>query len=139
MIVVPFELDADVGELDEINAHRCCGCCKNENVRVLWLMFVANTCFTIAQFIGAYLADSLAMYGDCSTMALDSFTYILNIYTEKQKSKGNGNGQTAKLEIAVASVSIITLAGVTAYLLWDAILRLDSPHNKRYLVNLFLK
>mmetsp|Transcript_15485 Transcript_15485/g.18364 ORF Transcript_15485/g.18364 Transcript_15485/m.18364 type:complete len:431 (-) Transcript_15485:779-2071(-) len=110
-----------------------CTCGLNGNVRTLWLLLLVNTSFTIAQLVGAVKADSLAMYGDCSTMALDSLTYMLNIYAEKRKKVGTI--EAARLEVYVASFSIVTLVAVTAVLLWDAIRRLDTHHSKSDVVS----
>ena len=43
----------------------------SDPVTTLWLVLALNTSFFIAQFIGAAIARSLAMFGDCSTMAVD--------------------------------------------------------------------
>mmetsp|Transcript_3038 Transcript_3038/g.3617 ORF Transcript_3038/g.3617 Transcript_3038/m.3617 type:complete len:356 (+) Transcript_3038:250-1317(+) len=115
---------------------RPCGCCSNRNVRILWILLVANTSFTIAQFVGAYVADSLSMLGDSSTMALDSFTYMLNIYAEKKKTVGTI--KTARLEVYVASFSVFTLILVTAFLLWDAISRLVSSKTENVRADIML-
>eukprot|EP00511_Aplanochytrium_stocchinoi_P008795 CAMPEP_0204859672 /NCGR_PEP_ID=MMETSP1347-20130617/23841_1 /ASSEMBLY_ACC=CAM_ASM_000690 /TAXON_ID=215587 /ORGANISM="Aplanochytrium stocchinoi, Strain GSBS06" /LENGTH=219 /DNA_ID=CAMNT_0052008201 /DNA_START=334 /DNA_END=993 /DNA_ORIENTATION=+ len=66
-------------------------------------------------------------------MALDSLTYMLNIYAEKRKKVGTI--EAARLEVYVASFSIVTLVAVTAVLLWDAIRRLDTHHSKSDVVS----
>lgn len=99
-------------------------CGFDNNIFVLLCLFVATSSFTLAQFFGAIAANSLAMYGDCATMALDSVTYLLNIYCERNKI--NGSKEALKLEVFVASISISALTFVTLILLWDALKRLHD-------------
>lgn len=99
-----------------------CGC--HDNIFVLCCLLVGTSSFTIAQFIGAYKANSLAMYGDCATMALDSLTYMLNIYCENRRI--SGSLEALQLEVLVASISVASLTFVTIILLWDSLKRLHD-------------
>ena len=103
-------------------------CGLDDNVFVLICLFLATTSFTVAQFVGAVKANSLSMYGDCATMALDSLTYLLNIYCEKNRI--SGSTEAVRLEIVGASISVAALTFVTIFLLWDSIQRSKIPHGK---------
>lgn len=116
--------DSISSNLKCLNRLNCCG--LEDNVFVLVCLFIGTTTFTIAQFLGAIAANSLAMYGDCATMALDSLTYLLNIYCEKNRIAGMN--EAIKLEIIVASISVAALTFVTVFLLWDSLQRLRTQH-----------
>jgi len=107
------------------------------SLRALVVVFVVTTLFTMAQFFGAFFANSLSMLGDCITMAVDSATYAMNIFAEKAKIRllkmpGGGmlwevkKGEMQRLDKRVALVSALSLVGVTLYILIDAAQRLQS-------------
>eukprot|EP00924_Labyrinthula_sp_SR-Ha-C_P010695 snap_masked-scaffold_49-processed-gene-1.59-mRNA-1 protein AED:0.22 eAED:1.00 QI:0/0/0/1/1/1/2/0/326 len=109
------------------------------DVFVLWTMLFFNGTFAMAELFGAVRANSLSLYGDVSTMLLDSFTYMLNIYAESQKYKSDVDVNSLrhktrimKIEISVTGFSIAILFSVTTFLLNDAIRRLRAPeqHDK---------
>ena len=101
------------------------GRCGNANIRALWWTFLLNTGFTVAQVAGAAAANSLAMMGDTGTMLVDSATYAINIYAEYQKAK-RGPEAGAKYDVAASIFSVITLVGVTVYVMADAVGRLQE-------------
>lgn len=99
-------------------------CCEASNVRALVVLFLFNTSFAVAQVVAATAANSLSMYGDSATMLLDSLTYTLNIYAECHKS--TSVAASLRLELIATTFSILTLLGVTVFLMWDAAARLES-------------
>uniref|UniRef100_A0A7S2RTF9 Cation efflux protein transmembrane domain-containing protein n=1 Tax=Mucochytrium quahogii TaxID=96639 RepID=A0A7S2RTF9_9STRA len=109
---------------------------ETSSLRALVVVCLLTTLFTVAQFFGAYFANSLAMVGDCFTMAIDSLTYFLNIYVEyhnlkrartaTEEEKARAVIASAKLETKVAFVSGLSLILVTAFLIWDSVSRLHS-------------
>ena len=100
--------------------------CCDANMRALWAIFGLNTAFTIAQLCGAAAANSLALMGDTGTMAVDSMTYAINLYAEYNKSR-LGADRAEALEIGASVFSVVALLGVTAYVMRDAIDRLNAP------------
>ena len=100
---------------------RCC----TLNMRALWATFLLNTTFTIAQMFGASAAHSLALLGDTGTMVVDSLTYAINIAAEYHKEALSARS-AAKVELAASIVSLVALLGVTAWITFDAVVRLTS-------------
>ena len=90
-------------------------------------------------FVAMFIAKSQAMVGDSSAMVIDSLTYLFNSYAERIKniSLQEGDDSTISesekelrrlertrqrlwLEILPPSVSVVTLIGLTIYILMDA-------------------
>lgn len=89
-------------------------------------------------FVAIYIARSQAMVGDSSAMVIDSLTYLFNSYAERIKNasllKADGElterekeikrlGRTRQrllLEIAPPLCSVLTLMGLTIYIIMDA-------------------
>lgn len=125
------DLDSTSGLLHDVM--NVCTMDGEGSLRALKLVFVVSSTFALAQLLGSYFANSLSMYGDTLTMGLDAMTYALNIYAEKRKiaSRNDASLETAEAELerldtTVAVVSLLTLVGVTIYIIADAIARLKS-------------
>ena len=107
---------------------RCKRCCT-ENMRALWTTFALNTIFTLAQATGATAANSLALLGDTGTMFIDSATYAVNLAAEYYKAQ-LGARRSAVVEVVASAVSVVTLLGMTVFIMTDAIDRLASPDDE---------
>lgn len=117
------------------------GCYQLNARQVLFLTFVGNAVFTIAQFVGSIISNSLALYGDSWDMGIDTITYSLNWYVEKAKAKGHHSTRALKtLEIRVSLLSALALILATVYLFYQGEGRLQHPsqqHEKPGWVILF--
>ncbi|CAK9004765.1 Hypothetical protein SCF082_LOCUS8323 [Durusdinium trenchii] len=121
--------------------YSCCVACirmsaDGNSLRALYVLFVLTSLFTVAQFFGAVVANSLSMYGDCVTMAVDSGTYLLNIYAERRKLYSMNHlsehdlkaldRARERLDTRAAVVSVLALLSVTIYIMIDAGQRIHS-------------
>lgn len=102
------------------------GWCPSGPQRVLVVTIITNTLFTASQFVGAVLADSLALYGDSFDMAIDTATYVFNLWVERRRQSGSDPQHTAKLEIIASLISALALIGASVYLFYDAAGRLSD-------------
>ena len=100
-------------------------CCA-DNVRALWLLLALNTGYTALQTAGAILANSLSLLSDTGTMYVDSVTYLINLFAEYQKTRQGMTETSMRYEVGATVFSIISLLGVTAYTMDDAVKRLVS-------------
>jgi Co/Zn/Cd efflux system component len=111
-------------------AVRCgrCGRCGTSNMRALWATFLLNTSFTTAQALGAAAANSLALFSDTGTMAIDSATYLINITAEYYKAR-LGVAGSAYVEIGASLLSVGGLLAVTGAIMADAVRRLENGND----------
>ena len=100
-------------------------CCA-DNVRALWLLLALNSGYTALQTFGAVLANSLSLLSDTGTMYVDSVTYLINLFAEYQKVRQGKNETSMRYEVGATVFSIVSLLGVTAYTMDDAVKRLVS-------------
>lgn len=116
----------DHSDLEE-NAAPCCAkvpCCAKGPQRVLVVTLTTNAIFTLSQFVGAVLSNSLALYGDSLDMAIDTATYALNLWVECRRNSGQDPIRALRCELFASLVSGITLIVATIYLFYDATDRL---------------
>ena len=97
-------------------------------------------------FVAVFIAKSQAMVGDSSAMVIDSLTYLFNSYAEKIKNKSMKESdddtlsesekdirrlertrQRLRLEILPPLCSVLTLIGLTIYIIADAFNTLAAP------------
>lgn len=95
--------------------------------QALLVTLITNAIFTVSQFVGAILANSLALYGDSVDMAIDTATYALNWYVERERDRKGGERRFDRLEISVSLVSAVTLLVATGLLFWGGAHRLRDP------------
>ena len=88
------------------------------------------TCFMVTEFVGGYLAQSLAIMSDAAHMAADLMTFIVSLWAVTLTTKGRTKHFTYgyhRAEILGALFSISSLWIVTFWLLIEAIKRLIDP------------
>jgi len=110
------------------------------NVYLLNVAFYSFSIFALGQmFVAVFIARSQAMIGDSSAMIIDSLTYLFNSYAERiknvslQESLDEGlpgaeketkrlerTRQRLWLEILPPVCSVMTLIGLTIYIIVDA-------------------
>eukprot|EP01065_Artemidia_motanka_P024345 TRINITY_DN289_c0_g1_i8.p1 TRINITY_DN289_c0_g1~~TRINITY_DN289_c0_g1_i8.p1 ORF type:complete len:301 (+),score=140.96 TRINITY_DN289_c0_g1_i8:70-972(+) len=97
----------------------CCGCNWSRNARTFMLSFVLFTTITCAQTAGALIANSMALLADCASMALDAFTYAVNISAECRPEPDARKKQ--RNQLLASGFSFFALFGITVYFLQDAV------------------
>ncbi|KAL7478298.1 hypothetical protein ACHAW6_004080 [Cyclotella cf. meneghiniana] len=111
------------------------------NIYLLNVAFYSFALFALGQmFVAVWIARSEAMIGDSSAMVIDSLTYLFNSYAERIKNRSLSKhddehlterekelrrlGRTRQrllLEIAPPLCSVLTLIGLTIYIIKDAV------------------
>jgi len=111
------------------------------NIYLLNVAFYSFALFALGQmFVAVWIARSEAMIGDSSAMVIDSLTYLFNSYAERIKNRSLSKhddehlterekelkrlGRTRQrllLEIAPPLCSVLTLIGLTIYIIKDAL------------------
>lgn len=95
----------------------------NSNITTLVTAFVLFMGIAIVQSVGAVYANSLALLGDATSMGVDAFSFLGNLYAEC--NQGSKNGERDRLISSACSVLI--LMAVTVFFIVDAIKRLLHP------------
>ena len=98
-------------------------------MKVTLMVLVFNTIVTVSQFICAGAAKSLALVGDAIHMSIDSVTYGMNFYVERERLKTGPTSQLLFLELVVSTVSLVALIGSTAWVCSEAAHVLTSKHS----------
>lgn len=98
--------------------------------RALAYAFLINTVFFVVEFVGAQLADSLALFADAVHMLTDSASIGLALFaawvaTRPPDAKRTYGYQRA--EVLGALANGVFLLAVVAYILWDAWGRFQDP------------
>lgn len=91
------------------------------------LLIAAGTfiSFAISELFAAYFSNSLSLFSDAITMIVDSFSYIVNLYSEKKK--GNADQvQILKLELYAPMFSVTFLYIVSVYVIYSSFYTLQS-------------
>ena len=96
---------------------------------LLWTALL-NGVFAISQGVASFLSHSLSLLGDSGDMAVDTLTYLLAYYIERQKARSPGRRLSRRLQISelvVAFISGLTLVVASVVILIDALKRLATP------------
>jgi len=95
-------------EGDKHRYKRICGCWWSGNTRVLFCTASLFGGITMAQYAAAKIANSDALLADCVSMAVDAFTYAMNIGVEIAEVKCNKAHRPAQLMVPLVSISLLT-------------------------------
>ena len=100
-----------------------------ENLTVLIATAAAFLLFVIAEMVGSYLSNSLALLSDAGAMVVDVLTYLCNIYAEILKAHDKEMDRTTRftLEVLMPGISLVGLLAVTTYVTYQAIHILQCP------------
>jgi len=71
---------------------------------------------TPAQFIAAFIANSLALLGDCASLTVDTASYAFNLWAECIDSKHKERNQ-----FMATALSILILLGITGYVIYESL------------------
>eukprot|EP01064_Diplonema_japonicum_P039483 TRINITY_DN9909_c0_g1_i2.p1 TRINITY_DN9909_c0_g1~~TRINITY_DN9909_c0_g1_i2.p1 ORF type:complete len:304 (+),score=63.07 TRINITY_DN9909_c0_g1_i2:47-958(+) len=98
---------------------KMCGCMWTKNARTFLLSLVLFSTITMAQTVGALLANSMALLADCASMALDAVTYAVNLFAE---CKEETNLQLARRNQLISSgLSFLALTGITSFFFYQGL------------------
>jgi len=82
-------------------------------IMLTMLLFALITC---AQVGAAIIANSLALLGDCGSMAVDTISYAVNLWAECVEIEHQQRNQ-----LIATSLSILVLLAITGYVIYSAI------------------
>merc|ERR1719245_34646 len=86
--------------------------CMTKRQRGIVVTMTLFATITSAQFFAAFAAHSLALLGDCASMAVDTLSYGANLWAECVDSKHKMSNQ-----LIASFVSIIVLLSITGYVI----------------------
>jgi len=90
--------------------------CMTKRQRGIVVTMTLFATITGAQFFAAFAAHSLALLGDCASMAVDTLSYGANLWAECVTSKNKQRNQ-----LIASFVSILVLLSITGYVIYDSI------------------
>ncbi|GAB5360710.1 hypothetical protein AAMO2058_000650600 [Amorphochlora amoebiformis] len=100
---------------------RMCACrprCSG-NIKTLITVIILFSVVSIAQLLGSYISNSLALLGDSISMGIDTLTFCFNLYAECSISK-----HKATIQLVASGVSLVALTIFTISVIIEAIDRL---------------
>ncbi len=108
---------------------RCSDLCAgrleiSSNAKVLIVAICAFGSITVAQTVAAVFANSLALLGDCASMAVDTLTYCGNLYAEVVPQ--GSPRETKKAQLIASAASLLVLTSVTIAVVQDAKVRIET-------------
>lgn len=101
-----------------------------QNQKVLWLSFLLITLFMFLEFFGGIITNSLALLSDSGHMLSDSVAIglsLLAIWISKKKSTSYFTFGYKKIETVIAFVNGLTLVGISFYIIYESIERMNHP------------
>ena len=100
-----------------------------ENLTVLIATAAAFLLFVMAEMVGSYLSNSLALLSDAGAMVVDVLTYLCNIHAEVLKSNDKEMDRSTRftLEVLMPGISLTGLLMVTTYVTYQAVHILQCP------------
>jgi cobalt-zinc-cadmium efflux system protein len=98
--------------------------------RPLWWAFGLTAAFLVAELIGAWLTNSLALLSDAAHMATDTLALAIALVAVRLSRRPADARRTfgyARFEAIGALVNGLLLFGVAGYILWEAVGRVREP------------
>lgn len=98
--------------------------------RPLWWAFGLTAAFLLAEVVGAWLTNSLALLSDAAHMATDSMALVIALAAVRLSRRPPDARRTfgyARFEAVGAMINGLMLCGVAAYILFEAIGRFRDP------------
>mmetsp|Transcript_9848 Transcript_9848/g.14808 ORF Transcript_9848/g.14808 Transcript_9848/m.14808 type:complete len:331 (+) Transcript_9848:74-1066(+) len=115
-VYAPSEDEAELGFWCRVFSCRpkCSG-----NIKTLITVIILFSVVSIAQVVGSYIANSLALLGDSISMGIDTLTFCGNLYAECSTSKNK-----VAIQLIASGVSLLALSLFTVSVMVEAIDRL---------------
>lgn len=98
--------------------------------RPLWWAFGLTAAFLIAELLGAYLTNSLALLSDAAHMATDTLALLIalaSVMLSRRPADARRTFGFVRMEAMGAMVNGLMLFGVAGYILWEAWHRFRQP------------
>ena len=96
-----------------------CPCTRNEWVLTITLSLFST--ITMAQFVAALHANSLALLADCVSMFIDTLSYVANLVAECLSARSpRCQKHINTIELATSGISIFVLVSLTLWVLVEA-------------------
>ena len=102
----------------------------NDNRGNILLAFFLNAGFALIEFVGGYLTNSVAVYSDALHDLGDSLSLLFSYFAEKIGRKNPDHKYTygyRRFSVLAALVNGLVLLGGSAYVVYEAILRIRNP------------
>lgn len=96
----------------------------------LWWAFGLTAAFLVAEVVGAWLTNSLALLSDAAHMATDTLALVIALVAVRLSRRPPDARRTfgyARLEAIGALINGLLLFGAAAYILWEAADRFRHP------------
>lgn len=96
----------------------------------LWWAFGLTATFLVAEVIGAWLTNSLALLSDAAHMATDLLALVIALVAVRLSRRPADAKRTfgyARFEAIGALVNGLLLFAVAGYILWEAVGRIQNP------------
>ena len=100
------------------------------NKKILTISFILITIFMVAEFVGGYMTNSLALISDAGHMLSDSVALgiaLFAVFLGEKTSNARKSFGYQRFEILAAAINGITLVAISIYIFVEAILRLQTP------------
>ena len=111
------------------HSHHHAGSGPDAGRRLTWAL-VITLLFLVAEVVGGILSNSLALLADAGHMFTDAGALALSLFVAwyaKQPSNARKTYGYIRLEILAAFVNGATLLAISAFITWEAVLRLRTP------------
>lgn len=103
---------------------------KKQNIRKLWFVFGLTVFYMIAEFIGGYMANSLALMSDAAHLLSDATALGISIFATWLSMKPATFEKTFgyhRTEIFAAFLNGVMLVGIAGFIIYEACLRFANP------------
>jgi cobalt-zinc-cadmium efflux system protein len=106
------------------------GHAHGESVRRLWIALVLTSVFLVAEVVGGFLSNSLALLADAGHMLTDVAALALSLFVAWFSRRPETDKRTygyLRLEILAAFINGAALLLLSAWILIEAVLRFGTP------------
>ncbi len=111
------------------HAHHHLGTGRDATRRLQWALAITVT-FLVAEVVGGWLSNSLALLADAGHMLTDAGALGLSLFVSwfaRQPSNARKTYGYLRLEILAAFINGATLLVMSVWIIWEAALRLRAP------------
>ncbi len=120
------------------HSHDCIHSCDFESegsqrqhkVRLLWMVLVLVSCFSVSELAVSFWSHSLALQAESGHMISDSLALGLSLlaaWSTRFRISEKVNSSYVRVEVIAALVNGMALVAIATWIAWEAIARLQSP------------
>lgn len=105
-------------------------CLSDQDIKRLTIVLVISAVFMVAEFVGGWISNSLALLADAGHMLTDVAAIALSLFASKIARRPVTSEKTfgyLRLEILAALVNGTTLFVIAGGIVWEALQRLSTP------------